>query len=360
MSKKIFLILVIVIIIFLFLFFFVFKDKFDFNKLITNIKPNNILTTQSYNYITTGSYHKGNFVYGGAMQLAINDLNENILHEKLQLKLDDSDTDTKRILNIFNKSEFTKDDLDDKSYYVKSGYGQKTIDLINREWKQKFRDKSFSDLSTQLDPTDIISFAYFLKEIEYKTPFDKDEMRFLGIYVESFRAKSNEQKENVEIVEYKDDDNFIVSLKLKDNSDEIFLVKGYSQNDPNLVIKKIIKGNKTKEIMAKNDTFAAPMINLDFTRAYKGFINKSLTNKKFIEYFITDMYEKIKFDMDEKGARVENMAGMMMNMSAFPGEVVKYKNLILDKPYWIIMKRRDSNNPYFVLMVNNTNIMKTK
>lgn len=38
------------------------------------------------NYL--GSYFKGNYVWGGAMNLTWNELNDNILHEKLQLKTD--------------------------------------------------------------------------------------------------------------------------------------------------------------------------------------------------------------------------------------------------------------------------------
>lgn len=66
-------------------------------------------------YFTTGSDYKGNYVFGGAMQLAVNELNNSILHEKLQLRLDESDIGTKRLLDIFNLAEFTTSDLDPKA-----------------------------------------------------------------------------------------------------------------------------------------------------------------------------------------------------------------------------------------------------
>jgi hypothetical protein len=34
------------------------------------------------------------------------------------------------------------------------------------------------------------------------------------------------------------------------------------------------------------------------------------------------------------------------------------KNLVLNKPYWVIMKRKDSPRPYFILGVRNTAMMK--
>jgi hypothetical protein len=36
------------------------------------------------------------------------------------------------------------------------------------------------------------------------------------------------------------------------------------------------------------------------------------------------------------------------------------KSLILDKPYWVVMKRTDSQNPYFILGVNNTALMEVE
>jgi 16S rRNA U516 pseudouridylate synthase RsuA-like enzyme len=85
-----------------------------------------------------------------------------------------------------------------------------------------------------------------------------------------------------------------------------------------------------------------------------------LANVGFEDYFISQMFENIKFDMDEKGARVENEAVIVMEKAAFEIAEEKVKKFILNKPYWIVMKRIDSQNPYFVLGVNNTELMKIK
>ena len=69
------------------------------------------------------------------MNLAWNDLNENILHEKL--KFNTHDKIVLEMAEKFNNPIFTKNDLDNKSYYVKSGYGQSTIDISNKESKEK-------------------------------------------------------------------------------------------------------------------------------------------------------------------------------------------------------------------------------
>ncbi len=68
------------------------------------------------------------------------------------------------------------------------------------------------------------------------------------------------------------------------------------------------------------------------------------------------MFENIKFDMDHKGARVENEAAMAGG--AGMGPQAKVKRFILYKPFGVVMKRKNSRYPYFMLGVRNTELMK--
>jgi hypothetical protein len=322
----------------------------------TPIQPNiaqNTKTNIVGNYL--GSEYKGNYIWGGAMNLAWNELNENILHEKLKLKTDDKIA--LDMVEKFNNPIFTKNDLDDKSYYVKSGYGQNTVDVINKETKKKFPSKSFGDLKMDLSPTDIISYAYFLKEVEYKAVFEKKEVSFNGQKVKGFYAKEKDQRDNVKIIKYENDDKFIVSLQLKDESDQLILAKGYDMANPQNIVDEINQDNKGDlTIIGESDCFEAPKLHLDYHRDYVELIGKYLANKGFEGYFIAQMFENIKFDMDEKGARVENEGVIVMAKSAMM-EPEKPKNFILNKPYWVVMQRKNSSNPYFILGVNNTELM---
>jgi len=306
------------------------------------------------NYL--GSYYKGNYVWGGAMNLAWNELNENILQEKLKLR-----TDNEVALGMvekLNNSPFSKQDLDVKSYYIKSGYGQETVDEINRESRKKFPQKSFGNLNLKLSPIDIVSYAYFLKEVEYKMEFREKNLKFNGQIVKGFSVFNEDQEHNVQIIKYEHDNKFIISLKLKDENDQLILAKGYDMEKPQLVINEINKNNTgILATMLEKDRFEAPNLHLDYHRDYVELIHKPLANKDFEKYVISKMFEKIKFDMDKKGARIENEAAIFMDTSAVIVDKTKPRNFILDQPYWIIMKRKDSDNPYFVLGVNNTELM---
>ena len=303
-----------------------------------------------------GSEYKGNYVWGGAMNLAWLELNENILHEKLRLNTNDKVA--LEMVDKLNHSPFTRNDLDEKSYYIKSGLGQETVDLISKESRQKFPGKSFQDLELKMAPTDIISYAYFLKEVEYWTQFEEKEVLFEKERVKGFYAKGHDQQENIRILKYWDDDRFIISLQLKDGGDELFLAKGFDMNKPQAIVNEIVRYNSTNlSLIGDDDRFEMPKLHLQLHRDYIELIRKNLANKGFEEYFIASMFENIKFDMDHKGARVEN-EGVIAAPTAMPStQRPKVKRFILDKPFWVVMKRKGSQHPYFVLGVKNTELM---
>ena len=302
-----------------------------------------------------GSDYKGNFVWGLAMNLAWDELNESVLHEKLKLKTDDKIA--LKMADRLNSAPFTKKDLDEKSYYIKSGYGQKTIDLINKESRQKFPGKSFEDLRLELAATAIISYAYFLKEVEYLNQFEERDVSFLKQRVKGFYA-SEISKENVRILKYWDDSKFTINLRLKDDGDELILVKGFDMNNPKDALNEIDKYNRdAPPAIDEDDEFEMPKLHLDHRHDYIELTGKFLANRGFEGYFIAQMFEKIKFDMDHKGARVESEAVIAPETAMFSNQRPKIKRFILDKPFWVVMKRKNSRNPYFVLGVKNTELM---
>jgi len=337
------------------------KSLEEFVKIFTNQPEEIIMNTEENKNIKnyTGSLYKGNYIWGGAMNLAWTDLSKNIIKEEIDLVLDSSETEAKKLLEKLNNPVMTKSDLSEKNYYIKSGYGQKTVDQINKETKEKFPTKSFKNLDLRISARDIIAYAYFLKEIEYKIPFSMSKYDFFFKNsekgVKSFYAKTEKQKENIQILHYENDEKFIVSIQLKDRADNLILAKGYDMQNPNAVVtemRKFIEKNNF-ETLQEEDSFQMPFLHVDMTREYTNLIGKSFKNSQFTQYFIAKMFENIKFDMNEKGARVENEAVIMAKRQAFIP-----KNIILDDDFWVIMKQANSLNPYFILGVQNDKLMK--
>lgn len=304
-----------------------------------------------------GGMHKGNYVWGGAMNLAWNELNEVILKDKLQLR---TNTPTAlAMLNGFNNPIFTKKDLDEESYYICSGYGQDTVKKINKETKKKFPKKSIADLDVQLSPRDIISYAYFMKEVEYLKRFNKKTVTFNGEDVEGFFAEKEQQFDTVHVLFYRSPAIFILRLQLKQTGEQLILAKGYPMTSPEKVLEEVVKYNSEyAPSLSEDDVFEAPKLHLSVKRDYGELVGLPMLNKGFENYEIAQMFESIVFDMDEKGARVENEAVMVVAETA----MLKKERKIckLDAPYWVVMKRKNSQNPYFLLGVQNTVFMKKK
>lgn len=308
------------------------------------------------NYI--GSYYKDNFVWGVAMNLAWNELNQTILHEPLQLNTNDSMA--LAIAKRFNESPFTKNDLDENSYYVKAGYGIETLDDINRESKNRFPDKSFGELAYPLEKEDIISYAYLFKKVEYAAPFGVTKVYFKDTAVTGFVANDDLQRKTIGVLNYSNDDKFVIQLQLKDAEDELYLAKGFDMSRPQDIVSMINEFKEApRQSMQPQDQFEMPNLQLDHTREYTSLLGIKWRNKDFTRYSIKVMNEKIKFEMDEKGARVENEAVMVavVDSVALPQPEVLIRNFKLDNPFWLVMKRKQAPNPFFILGVKNNHIM---
>lgn len=144
----------------------------------------------------------------------------------------------------------------------------------------------------------------------------KKEVLFSGQKVKGFYANEKSQKDNIRVLKYENEDKFIIRLELKDASDQLILAKGYDMTDPQNIVNEINKNNiGVKEMLKKMDIFEAPELHLKHHRDYVELIGKALANKGFEKYQIAQMFENIAFDMDEKGARVENEAVVVLSKS---------------------------------------------
>jgi hypothetical protein len=132
------------ILIFSFLLSFIFISCSIFNSIPENHNTGNY----------SGSYHKGNYVWGGAMNLAWNELNDSIIKGKVQLKT--TDPGVIDMVDKFNNSAFSKKGLDEASYYVKAGFGQETVDEINRSVDRKFPNRTMGTVNANIGPMDLI------------------------------------------------------------------------------------------------------------------------------------------------------------------------------------------------------------
>ncbi len=92
----------------------------------------------------------------------------------------------------------------------------------------------------KLQPKDIISYAYFVKEVQYLSPFEKKETFYFqangnSVAVKGFKSNTDAQRKNVQILEYKSDSDFALRLRLKQKDEELYLVMGSTKMLPEQV-----------------------------------------------------------------------------------------------------------------------------
>lgn len=190
--------------------------------------------------------------------------------------------------------------------------------------------------------------------MQYVVPFAiTPYFSFEGTQVKGFKASSWQHRENVEVLSYEGDWEFVVSLRLKQQSEQLCLVMTQRQSAAHEIAQRVSQLEKATRL-SSSDEFAMPMVELDVERRYPELAGGKIRSGRLAEYEILEMYEKIKFRIDEEGAKVENEACLMVGTTSIrtPG-----KNLILNRPFWVVMRQK-GRHPYFVMQVSNTEFMR--
>lgn len=300
----------------------------------------------------TGSHLDENYIWAIGIQLAWNDLCENVINAKIEISTDNSAGEA--LFEQLNKKKFTRKALSENDYFVKSGFGQNTIDQIREKLREKFQAKTTDSLSAiTLLPSDLICFSYLAKNFRHKVDFKEIEMTFKSTPVKGFTIASD-QNSGAKLIDYDNDDNFVIGLASRDELDEIYLIKGNDGASMNEILHflrsaKVSKGSPINAI----DVLQIPNINIDYHRDYTELIGAELINRKIKPLFIAQMTEQIKLSMNYQGAVMENEAMIFLSRGGPP----RPKRLILDKPFWLIMKEANKKQPYLILRVENTSLL---
>lgn len=101
-----------------------------------------------------------------------------------------------------------------------------------------------------------------------------------------------------------------------------------------------------------------PVVDIEVERSYSEIVGSTVNSGDMKGHQIAAMLEKIKFKIDEVGAKVENEA-VMFSVTCVMIHEIQPKRLILDQPFWIVMKQKGSH-PYFVAHINNHDFMLVK
>lgn len=301
-----------------------------------------------------------NMIWCGTFQLAWNELRDNIIKEDIKLEGES------KVSPQLNKKAFTKEYLNEKDYIAMAGYNKDSIvEKINAALQDKFHEGGKWKVESELkNPDDILAYSFLKKNIEFRYAFEeiKDGLIFNGSKVKAFGIADTEEGEirgnlaaQVWLLNYKNEDNFTVSLKGKNEDDEIILAKIPESDTLENTLNYALTNSNEAIALDGRDIIKIPILTFDIEKHFTELENKSLKNKGFENYSIMSALQRIEFSLTEKGAELKSKAEIGI-AGAMP-DISEPKKLIFDKPFLLYMKEKGDKNPYFAIWVDNSEIM---
>jgi len=306
-----------------------------------------------------------NLVYCSTFQLAWNGLKDDIVKADIELQNEPP------IVKLLNKSPVSKSDISENSYVAIAGFGKDDIiGKINNALKIKFGNEA-KQVSMPLNPEDILAYAFLYKNLIFKSPYDQleypiafgdssDRTKVKGFGIQKKNSPNYSQIiKQVLIRSYISDDDFIVQLMSLSDNDEIILAKVAPEQTLFKTIEIIdvrLKDAKPEAFKA-GDVLKIPKIDFNVTHSYNELLDRLLRSKGFESYFIREAVQDILFRLNEKGCLLKSEARIFGVKSAVS---VPDRSLVFDKPFLFYMKEKNGKYPYFVMWVDNAELMVRK
>ncbi len=172
---------------------------------------------------------------------------------------------------------------------------------------------------------------------------------------------------------YKDDDHFVLKLYPKDKQHEIILSKGLNEtktlHEAVEEVSSLIR-QKEKDLteernhwryeISQEDIFAIPVIKFNISTHYKKLEGQTFFTKDGKSHYVESAYQRTGLILNENGAVVESQSYVTVDSSSGEPVARQPKKMIFDKPFLIIIKRVNTENPYFVMKVNNAELLTRK
>lgn len=294
-----------------------------------------------------------NRIWVGTFQLVWNELTDKIV--KAPVKFLDFDS---QMANNLNQKQFKKSNLNEKSYYVKSGIVSPALKAeIEKNIKSKFHETS--DILKMFDftynPEKIFVYAMLKKDFRFTNAFDKlatgnfgnsqEKVKYFGI-----NDNSNQKLyKNVNVLFYNDDNDFAVKLYTK-GKDEVLL---YRTNDDKTFDKYYAELNdKTAKYsgdknFVKNDTLTIPDIKLYQETSFNELEGHQIVGTNMQ---IDKTIETVDFRMNNKGVKLKSEAAIMLRcMSLAPRDG---RDFTFNNNFVLFLIEKDQNTPYYAMKVS--------
>jgi len=213
-----------------------FKNGLSQETSPSRIQSSQLKQTTITSYLQENIEQGKNLLYCSAFQIAWDVLSDDVIKEPLQLE------DNPMTAQMLNKRLTGKEDISEDCYIAMAGLKRDGIvEKITKALRDKFNTSPGIDLNLDL-PEDILSYAFLQKDLKFKNEFESLEKPInfngttsvKGFGIESVMhsyPKHAELMKQLNILFYKNKNDFIITLKSTSPRDEIILAKVRPENN---------------------------------------------------------------------------------------------------------------------------------
>lgn len=197
---------------------------------------------------------------------------------------------------------------------------------------------------------------------------------FDGIPVHTFGTRGFQNIDyinRIDIAAYRDDDRFILRLIPMEQEHELYLFKAdstyatFEQMHADLLTfcrnadagKSAGGTGSWRYELTDMDEVNIPKVNFDNHHQFQQFLDAIFFVKRK-EYIIADAIQQIAFGLNEHGVSMKTEADIITHDGAYPPEDPPIpKQLVFDKPFYMVMKKAEMESPYFALYIANAALL---
>jgi hypothetical protein len=300
-------------------------------------------------------------VWCSSFQLAWNRLKTDVVKGPVQMQ------DAGDVVERLNRAEQSEKDLVPEAYFAAAGWVEDGIvGKILTEMASRFPGGPTPALGGVREGG--VAYAYLRAGVRYKYPFfnNTEPFRFtdasgrqtavraFGIRKEDTNKDGHRETFRGQVALYSfGGDEFAADLSKESTPNQIVLARIRRRNtlaETFAVVHDRLKGAAWGQSLGEEDTLLVPLMHWRIEHHFRELEGKRLLNPGLPGLPLGGALQTIEFKMDRYGAEVVSEA-LVVWLNGGP------KHYHFDRPFLIYLKKRDAQHPFFVMWVDNAELL---
>lgn len=308
-----------------------------------------------------------NVIWCASFQLAWNKLKNDVIKEPVQLD------ENQEVATRLNNAAVSETDLPDGASYSAAGFDSDGIaDKIRRDMERQFPGTPVT--LPEQSPRGVTAYGYLRTNVKFTRPFFEHEKGFhfsdkghIGGFGRSQEHESGRREldEQVDVLYIKyegrayDTPVKACAVDLCKNSEPNQIVaarlpRGVSLADTLAAHQKLANSEPEpfEDRRFHGDELRVPNMRWKIKHDFKELLGRALLNEAYRGLDIDVAFQEIEFSLDRSGAKLSSQAAIHLK-----GEP---REFYFDRPFLLYVKKRDSEHPFFVMWVDNDELLQRK